>query len=291
MHKVYKFRSTDEHGNLNQYSMKILRDGELFLSAPSSFNDVFDTRIEFIPISACTKEEVLRHFSRLEDIFKVQGINFDEAIKSLRTNKGFREIKKNITQLLKRDERTIDFFKVFCFSNEWNNPAMWGYYANSSKGIAIGFETSIYEGSACIDIEPDSFSKVDIPGIEHCPYNDRIPLVNVIYSGKRPTPLNFFKYDIKDMEKFIITKSKTWEQEAESRILACNTWLKNTNPSIIHVATNVINELILGTEASSSLEQQVKALVKDPNSKCYNAKVYRLERILTQFKFKKILIP
>jgi hypothetical protein len=38
--------------------------------------------------------------------------------------------------------RMNDAYGIICFSNDWNNPLLWGHYARAHTGIALGFEIS-----------------------------------------------------------------------------------------------------------------------------------------------------
>lgn len=44
--------------------------------------------------------------------------------------------------LLKFKQELIPKFGIVCFSKEWSSPVMWAHYADSQKGIVLGFEVA-----------------------------------------------------------------------------------------------------------------------------------------------------
>ena len=83
---------------------------------------------------------------------------------------------------------------VLCFSKSRRNPVMWSHYANSHKGICLGFDVD-----------------------DQC-------LSPIIYAGRRPR--NEFRYDDiscseneQIFEKCLLTKFSHWKYEKEMRAL------------------------------------------------------------------------
>ncbi|MES2015766.1 MAG: DUF2971 domain-containing protein [Pseudomonadota bacterium] len=74
---------------------------------------------------------------------------------------------------------------LLCFSENWNNPLLWGHYADKHKGICLGFDVS-----------------------DHL-------LSKVAYVKERfPNPAVM---DLQYMEKLLLTKFDHWAYEAEYR--------------------------------------------------------------------------
>ena len=48
-----------------------------------------------------------------------------------------KEKKKRLENIRKK---ASDVYGMICFSNNWNEPLLWGHYADRNKGVALGFE-------------------------------------------------------------------------------------------------------------------------------------------------------
>jgi hypothetical protein len=89
--------------------------------------------------------------------------------------------------------RMNDAYGIICFSNDWNNPLLWGHYARAHTGIALGFE-----------ISDDLLIKVNYT-------NERAkiqfdPTLGTVVDGK------------KTINRLLSTKFKDWSYENESRV-------------------------------------------------------------------------
>ena len=74
---------------------------------------------------------------------------------------------------------------LLCFSKTWRNPVLWGHYAESHRGLCLGF-----------DVRKDFFKKVT-------------------YIHKRPRPPE--RPDIQFMKYILFTKFSHWRYEQEYR--------------------------------------------------------------------------
>ena len=85
------------------------------------------------------------------------------------------------------------YIRVFCFSETFQNPLMWGHYGNSHKGFCVGYDLN------------------DILNIPE--YKDTLRFGKVSYSDNIPLLSD------EDIEKgaALYYKSSDWEQENESR--------------------------------------------------------------------------
>lgn len=105
----------------------------------------------------------------LNDIFEFLGVDI--------SNREFR-------RLLKETKKELSKTKgLLCFSETWNNPVLWGHYADKHKGICLGFE---------------------VPRVEKVDYVE----------CRFPPPLI---YNEEFMKKLLFTKFKHWEYEREYR--------------------------------------------------------------------------
>lgn len=75
--------------------------------------------------------------------------------------------------------KASDFFRIFCFCQEWDNPAMWGHYASYCKGIAVGFKTELCKNSLCISVEKNIYKENLINAVIYSNNSDLVPLINI----------------------------------------------------------------------------------------------------------------
>lgn len=112
-------------------------------------------------------------FNNLNDPFELLGIKMSD--RSVR-----HELKSKKSELAKK-------FGLICFSLDWQNPVQWGHYADSHKGICLGFDV------------------------------DDSRLIEVKYVKKRLSK-DIFSSPEKNI-KLLTTKFKHWEYEREYRII------------------------------------------------------------------------
>lgn len=83
----------------------------------SSYNAITNLERRMIKVS---------RIKAVNDLFELQPY--------LRLNKGVRRQLGNIRT------KVADTYGMVCFSTNWKEPIMWGHYADSNKGIVLGFE-------------------------------------------------------------------------------------------------------------------------------------------------------
>ena len=131
-----------------------------------------------------------------------------------------------------KDREALDQFKaqidqtkgIICFSGSWNNPLLWGHYADKHKGMALGF-----------DIPDDLMFKV-------------------LYTNNR-TKINFDlkKLQILDgmnvLDKLIRTKFIDWRYEDERRMYVDLTQQNEDGNYFVDFSNDlVLREVILGVK-------------------------------------------
>lgn len=135
---VYKYRDW-----CNPYHKAILKNNTLYLASPKDFNDPFDCRINSNFSLLDTKEE--------EEYIKNLAISGFEA--SEKQGKDFRIVLREFEDRFKDKVAFQKFadsllynhqdesYAIFSCSKEWDNIALWAYYANNHKGFCVGFWT------------------------------------------------------------------------------------------------------------------------------------------------------
>lgn len=296
---IYKFRGLDsEKKRLSQYTLDILTKGELFMSKPSTFNDIFDSRIVFQSAADKSIDDLKNYYESLSASYPNDPMFPEEQMEKLADTISDENRRKiicgKIDQMLQQANKNMDYYRIFCFSKEWDIPSMWGYYADNCKGIAIGFKTIEYQNSTCIEAEhhtlntcpPSIFGKFNL-----C---DRVyvPLVNIKYADAFPSKPDLIGRNTESIEDWITTKGTCWSHENEIRMLVCPLWMKILNPSkiVVYVKQYVINEIILGIGTPVEAVKQINDIVSDPYSKAFGATIYQLEPKTTQYGFDKKLL-
>lgn len=283
---IYKFRGLDnEKKKLSQYTLDILNKGELFLSKPSTFNDVFDTRVVFKSVRGQSIEKMKKYFKFLANLYPNDPFFSQEKMEMIAETISNETILKTVcTKIEQRLQQftsnKVDFFRVFCFSKKWDTPSMWGYYADNCRGIAIGFKTVEYHGTKCIEAEnytlntcpPSIFSE-----FQKC-NKVLVPLYDIKYKDNMPPMPDLISQDTDSIIDWLTTKGKCWAHETEIRMLVCPLWMKLMDPSkvVVYVKDFVISEIIVGVDTPTEAEEQIRNIVSDPYSKAYGATVYRL---------------
>ena len=283
---IYKFRGLDnEKKKLSQYTLDILNKGELFLSKPSAFNDVFDTRVVFKSVMGQSIDEIKKYFKSLANLYPNDPLFSKEKMKTIADSISDERSRETVCTAIEQMLQQValnktDFFRVFCFSKKWNTPSMWGYYADNCRGVAIGFKTVEYQKTQCIEAEnytlntcpPSIFSK-----FQTC-NKVFVPLYDIKYTDNAPNMPDLISHDTSSIKDWLTTKGTCWAHEAEIRMLVCPSWMKLMDPSkvVVYVKDFVINEIIVGVDTPTEAEEQIRNIVSDPYSKAYRATVYRL---------------
>jgi len=97
--------------------------GQIFYHFLSSRNAIHDLERKMIRVS------------RLDDLNDPFELSPYLRFKDSRVRKRFHDARKAISKK----------HGLLCFSGSWNEPLLWGHYADKHRGIAIGFEVSNYE--------------------------------------------------------------------------------------------------------------------------------------------------
>lgn len=172
---LYKYRplvDSVKKDQLHEFTYKMLSECGLFFAKPNSFNDLFDLKI---PIETnVTKKD---YFENLNKRLLLQGYKI--------TQKDVAEIEDQISEaggiknfIKKKYAISQEIYNVCCLSRNCLDPRMWGYYADSGKGICIGFKTY------CSDNEVTYIKTKDGQILEE--NQNFLPFVTINYVNERP---------------------------------------------------------------------------------------------------------
>jgi hypothetical protein len=77
-------------------------------------------------------------------------------------------------------------FGILCFSESIKDPVLWSHYADSHKGIALGFDYLMGPSILEVNYNPDRVT-VDVNEFFNMPEKQQIKLVNSVLSSKAPS--------------------------------------------------------------------------------------------------------
>ena len=253
-------------------ALDLIYSEELFFTPPKYLNDIN----EFTPsveeeitdemfFNQFYKEELVRDiYDKSEQMKKLS--SFADYFKVLRNDpkerKFFKEAILSASNKIasKLQEIFSDYYGVACFASRMDNKLMWAYYAESSKGICIGFDFDFkntqlqYGEKGYVSYEPD-----------------RILIPNSFFYLDEQEQYQYFK-------EIIFRKGKEWEYEEEYRIVTeikknCQT-KKVGDASYYYQALNLndIHEIYLGPRFSA-----YKDLYKVIESKNIAPDIYQMD--------------
>jgi len=271
---LYKYRPLIgiDKSHINENTLKILRDGELYFSKPSQFNDPFDSKIDYN--TNTTKTELRAYITKLLKKYGKPLSDIDNITEKINTGK----IKS--TDLVPKHPYP-DSFKIFCLSKDEKNILMWSHYAKDHTGVCIGFK--VHEGSNSMNIRVKPGYFIPIAGFD----NNLLPVTYINYSKKKPKPYNHFiqnKHKLDELLTHFKTKSKLWEYEKEVRIILYDkTILKNP----ICLETCEIGEIIFGLRTPPELIDKVIQIVKNYPDNGSHVKLYKCVEVKGQYAIEK----
>lgn len=166
---VYRYRSIDEK------QLQSLRTRQFFFANVMDFNDPFDSQVK--AIYAGSEQDWRNYLAR-------SGYSLVEIDQKIWALKHFNEQAGERRGILVY-ERNQDFQEqayVCCFSRKPDIILMWGHYADSHKGMVLGFNTVEKQAGSRIEIEPNQIK------IENYEDDRLLPLMNIEYSADLPSP-------------------------------------------------------------------------------------------------------
>ena len=244
---LYKYR---DWNNLNH--KRIITDLKIFFPSCKKLNDPFDCKIPiFVRNIRGKKQEIKTVISK-----HVQK-DYSYLTRKQRREKE-REIykEKNFSNYLLQEKLQYDIidrkFGIFSLSADPKNQKLWSLYANSHKGICIGFDIEII------------FKLEDIK-------NKLKKAANLFQIKKVNYIAEFPKWELPNQDNLleqIITKSTDWEYEQEYRLIALD------KPNWIYkIPKNAIREIIFGLK---TLKKTRTEIMKEINKNNINIKFYEI---------------
>ena len=276
---VYKYVTAD-------VGIKILQNKTIRFSNPKTFNDPYDSAMPIILKNprTLTKEYYINTLKQIktDPLAEIpDGFNIDERIEFLKTNdvKINRDATVQINEVLTSLKKHM---RILCLSKINNNILMWGHYADSHRGIVIGFNKNSYFYQNARNVT----------------YKKAIPRIK---GELLKTPLLNNSCALKELNQIMLTKSKDWKYEKECRCIidvekeykAFSSDISNCPPEFyeelktfqdyVHVPfyEECIDSIYLGNKISDNDEMDILSVI----GKCYpHVKVYKAYLSNTSFK-------
>lgn len=234
--QLYKYQPDKTH------TLDLLRKQELYFSFSKDFNDPFDCRVNLLTVGS--KSQWAAHAKK----YSITDEVFNQSMKFLKS------INFDADKLRKlHDKMSFNKIILYCLSEIRNNILMWSHYANSHKGICIGFETIIDQNSLCIKHNDTSLNN-------HPIYKQSLAVDKVAYQENYPEPYAMFSSNFNDLWKFFTTKSDDWEYEKERRIVLA---YPEINKRIIHYDKSALKEVVFGCKTSDDFKEKVTKVIND----------------------------
>lgn len=223
---LYKYRSLGNESERDRVK-KTLVSNSIYFPSPDQFNDPFDCAV---PLSLEGTEDEWRKY-----ILKNMKRLMPNLSPTERLEKANRIIRSGAVEKLDPaiSTRTVKHAGVYCLSAVNDDILMWSHYADSHKGVCLGFRAG----------PMDMFFRRS----QKVKYSKQYPITRV------------FDSDEQRMETAILTKSKHWEYEQEYRIIETEGFGEYSYPGELLVS------VILGCNISEQNERNVKQWVQARN--------------------------
>jgi hypothetical protein len=240
---LYKYISWN-----NEHQRKILTENMIFFSSACKFNDPFDSSIsmQIEQIENMDDDKALEYIGKY---IKLQNPTLKDAeIKELANKQYDKTLLKDPENIISAHNNSIDLayedFGIFSLSEVSHNILMWSHYANSHRGICIGFDTAklkqhIYK----------MFEK----------HRHTIEPYKVIYQTDYPT-IDPNKSARENFLNQFTVKSIDWCYEKEWRYILFD----RTNKAI-EIPNDVISEIILGSRIPRDHRIEIIEILREQN--------------------------
>ncbi len=211
---LYKYRSLD--GEALNRTLNILRDCSLYFANPESFNDPFDCRIYPMKVP---NEKLAEYLAQKQTEYK--NLSSESLCETLNTLDMTEIVEKAIDDVMNRKG-------VCCMTGKRDNILMWSHYADSHRGICLGFDVMWHPDFFLYPIRINYAS--DYP---------QIPITEISY----PTAL-------------LKTKYEGWSYEEEFRIYKAGAGCYSFNPKSLR-------QIIFGCKVEQDKIETVDAILKN----------------------------
>ncbi|MDR0952602.1 MAG: DUF2971 domain-containing protein [Elusimicrobiota bacterium] len=268
----YKYRPlADDTGDaVNPYTLKMLKEGELYFAKPSSFNDPFDSQITYdTDLKTSDIKALCKRMNASRE-------NTDRIISCFKYNPS------KIIKLFQ--QKQADYLRLYCLSTNEKNILMWSHYANNHTGICVGIKTYFLDQDSGNHpnikirngyVKPNFFFQ-NAPNI--------LTPIKVKYTDSIPAKYNIGQQNRDALEQVMLHKATDWQYEEEYRIVLWEDVIQQ-NPICIEVSE--ITEIIFGLRASDKLIKEVKGVISNYPNNGANTKLYKCVQVPNKYALEK----
>lgn len=213
-----------------QYSIVNLLKSQVTFSSRNNFNDIFDSKINFVKPSR----------SQLKEIAKKLNANKRASFKALYMGDDW---KCKVDDFESEIIKLFDSYLYYCVTDTETNNLMWSHYANSHQGFCIEWDSEKIKAEKVI-------YKEDIPNFE---------LLDVIkmhcgLASKDSVGINIWKS--------LLIKLKEWEYESEYRFQMSKAMepliaKKGDNFALVKYEPHWIKSIIWGCRTSEETKSYI----------------------------------
>lgn len=262
-HTLYKYRSYYNNFNQKKISDAVtsLFNKEIYIPSADTFNDPYDSAIPFRYNPAdLTPENIFKKCLQLAKL-KFPNANDEQLHRYAYDNqeKGLLNNPDHIEEFDKDSfNKSCRDFGIFCVTEDSLNTLMWSYYADSHRGICVGYNAGKLVSSRLFGMGGKVIYRDDFPLIPLFPDENHHHFLDLFY-----------------------TKWTVWTHENEYRFL--HTY---RNGKVQELNEDIISEVILGCKFHDSDKMTLvpKLLETYPHIKIYeislNKNCFKLEKHL-----------
>jgi len=235
----YKYRA------INEYTKQSISEKVFHYSRQQELNDTFDGRIgsdynaSYEEISAWTQKI---------------GLSKETVDKIIKEAENGSLEKRMDNSFIKMNNR----FLYFCLSEVWDESIMWGLYADSSKGICLGYNT-IFDKEAYI-LQMELLNRSNRFYFKEKEYYVSV-LLKIIYDKKQIEKYNPFRRNIDSIKDSNLHKEQKWSFEKEYRSIIFDEDDGKLVQNQIY-RSNILKEVIFGEKTSKNDMLEIYDLVK-----------------------------
>jgi hypothetical protein len=182
--------------------------------------------------------------------------------------------KSFLDNLEKKHEETNEKLRIFCLSECWNESEMWGHYADSNKGICLGYKSYFNHNAYLIKVE-----KQNNPFIVYDGDKKVMVLLKVKYDKTEIHPYNVFQGNQEALIEAFRTKEPKWSYEKEYRIVYMNTLGIDENKKIKYDKRDLV-EIIFGLRTPKDKMLEIYNIVKN-NYDINKIEFYKIKNVKT----------
>ncbi|WP_282037347.1 DUF2971 domain-containing protein [Saccharicrinis aurantiacus] len=231
-------------------AQEIISNGTLLIKNPAYFNDPYDCHPKLICYDNLPEQY-------LKDLINKQFPNLSRQERRKKQLEAIRNSKEPLIDLFKNDFALRERYLkgVTCFSKKKLDILMWSMYADSHKGLCVGF----------------NFEKLYRSLKSQNEFNEVIPLF-VKYSKVLKSNC-FFEDSFKAVVEWLRTKSIDWKYEDEIRFAFGPFNEYKSNTGLVSFNLDAIEELYFGYNMDPKEEQTIVEQINSKNIKCQQFKI------------------